>query len=199
MKIIVIGATGTVGKSVVGALKDRHELVEVGKDDAAMQADFTDGDSIRDLFERVGTFDAVVSAAGRVELRDLAEMTETDMWVGLKDKLMGQVNLVLIGQHYIADRGSFTLTSGLLSHDPIPMGTSASMVNGAIDAFVRAAAFELQRGIRINSVSTGLLQTSAAALSDYFRGHDPVPDARAALAYVKSVEGHQTGQTFTVY
>src|SRR5262249_1328326 len=142
MKIVIVGATGTVGKAVVAATKDRHDVIEVGKADGAMQVDFTDCESIRALFRQVGAFDALVVAAGRVQFRALTEMTEQDMRVGLNDKLMGQVNLVLIGQNHISDGGSFTLTSGTTSHDPIPYGTSASMVNGAIDAFVRAAAIE---------------------------------------------------------
>ncbi len=92
--------------------------------------------------------------------------------VGIRDKLMGQVNLVLIGRDYANDSGSFTLTGGLLSHDPIRFGACISLVNGALDSFVRAAAIELPRGLRINAVSPGLLEESAAALGDYFRGHE---------------------------
>jgi NAD(P)-dependent dehydrogenase (short-subunit alcohol dehydrogenase family) len=118
--------------------------------------------------------------------------------IGLKDKLMGQVNLVLIGRDYANDNGSFTLTSGVLSHDPIRLGACASLVNGALDCFARAAAIELPRGLRINVVSPGLLDESVAALGDYFRGHETVPGKRVANAYVKSVEGRLTGQVLHV-
>ena len=111
---------------------------------------------------------------------------------------MGQLNFVLIGREFIADGGSFTLTSGILSHDPIRMGSSASMVNGAIDAFVRAAAIELPRALRINAVSPGVLLELMDAYAPFFRGHEPVPAARVALAYAKSVEGARTGQVFDV-
>jgi NAD(P)-dependent dehydrogenase (short-subunit alcohol dehydrogenase family) len=120
------------------------------------------------------------------------------MAVGLGNKLMGQVNLVLIGQRYVNDGGSFTLTSGVLSHDPIRYGASASLVNGAIDAFVRAAAIELDRGVRINAVSPGVLVESLPVFGEYFRGHEPVPGARVGNAYLKSVEGRLTGQVFHV-
>ena len=119
--------------------------------------DITDAASIRAGFAQIGRFDALVSAAGKVKFAPLEDMTEADYAIGLKDKLMGQVNLVLIGREFIADGGSFTLTSGVLSHDPVRFGSSASMVNGAIDAFVRAAAIELPRGLRINAVSPGVL------------------------------------------
>jgi NAD(P)-dependent dehydrogenase (short-subunit alcohol dehydrogenase family) len=198
MKIVVVGATGTVGKGVVAALKVRHEVVQVGKTHGDLQVDITDSASIRTLFQRLGKVDAVVSTAGKVHFGDLGEMTEKEMAVGLKDKLMGQVNLVLIGRDHVSDGGSFTLTSGILSHDRIRFGASASLVNGAVDAFVRAAAIELPRGLRINAVSPGLLDESAAALESYFRGHETVSGARVARAYVKSVEGRLTGQVFHV-
>ena len=198
MKIVVVGATGTIGKAVVAALAGRHEVVKVGKRGGDRQVDITDSESIRRLFEQVGRFDALVSAAGKVHFGELAAMTEKEMAVGLKDKLMGKVNLVLIGQDHVNDQGSFTLTSGLLSHDPIRYGASASLVNGAIDAFVRAAAIELPRGVRINVVSPGLLTESLGAYGDYFRGHETVPASRVANAYVKSVEGRLTGRVLDV-
>lgn len=198
MKIIVIGATGTVGKPVVAALQGRHEIVKVGSKNGDHQVDIKDSNSIRALFEKVGRVDAVVSTVGKVHFGDFGKLTESEVMIGLKDKLMGQINLVLIGRDHVNDNGSFTLTSGVLSHDPIRLGACASLVNGAIDSFVRAAAIELPRGLRINSVSPGLLDESAGALGDYFRGHETVPGKRVANAYVKSVEGRLTGQVLHV-
>ena len=198
MRIIVIGATGTVGKPVVAALQSRHEIVKVGSKSGDHQVDIKDSNSIRALFEKVGRVDAVVSTVGKVHFGDFAKLTESEVMIGLKDKLMGQVNLVLIGRDHVNDNGSFTLTSGVLSHDPIRLGVCASLVNGAIDCFVRAAAIELPRGLRINSISPGLLDESAGALGDYFRGHETVPGKRVANAYVKSVEGRLTGQILNV-
>lgn len=198
MRIVVIGATGTVGQAVTAALEATHEVVKVGSKSGDHQVDITDSASIRKLFETIGRVDAVVSTAGKVHFGPLTEMTEAEMEIGLKNKLMGQVNLVLIGQRYVNDGGSFTLTSGVLSHDPIRFGASASLVNGALDAFVKAAAIELERGVRINSVSPGVLVESLPVFGPYFRGHDAVPGARVANAYVKSVEGRLTGQVFQV-
>lgn len=198
MKIIVIGATGTVGKPIVAALQERHEVVKVGSKSGDHQVDIKDSGSIRKLFEKTGRFDALVSCVGKVHFGDFAKLTENEVAIGLKDKLMGQVNLVLIGRDYANDNGSFTLTSGVLSHDPIRFGACASLVNGAIDCFVRAAAIELPRGLRINVISPGLLDESAVALGDYFRGHETVPGKRVANAYLKSVEGRLTGQVLHV-
>lgn len=198
MKILMIGASGTVGSAVTAALGERHNIVTAGSKSGDHRVDITDSASIRALFESVGGLDAVVSTAGKVHFGELSAMTEAEMEIGLKNKLMGQVNLVLIGQAYLNDGGSFTLTSGVLSHDPILYGASASLVNGALDAFVRAAAIELGRGQRINSVSPGVLVESLPVFGEYFRGHEAVPGTRVANAYVKSVEGRLTGQVFHV-
>jgi NAD(P)-dependent dehydrogenase (short-subunit alcohol dehydrogenase family) len=105
---------------------------------------------------------------------------------------------VLIGRDSISDGGSFTLTTGVLDREPIVAGSSASMVNGAINAFVGAAAIEMPRGQRINAVSPGVIQEAMEAYAPYFRGFESVPAARAALAYSRSVEGARTGVVFRV-
>lgn len=198
MKIIVIGGTGTIGKLVCDALRGRHEVVTAGSKSGDLRVDTGDSASISKMFETLGRFDALVSAAGKVHYGELSKMTEAEMQVGLRSKLMGQVNLVLIGQHFVNDGGSFTLTSGILNHDPIRYGAAAALVNGALDAFVFGAAIEMERGVRINVVSPGLLTESLPVYGDYFPGHETVPGARVAKAYVKSIEGRQTGQVFRV-
>ena len=198
MRVVLVGASGTIGQAVAKELAVRHEILAVGSRSGDVHMDITVADSIRAGLARIGRFDALVSVTGKVKFAPLEAMTEADYAIGLKDKLMGQVNLVLIGREMIADGGSFTLTSGVLSHDPVRFGSSASMVNGAIDAFVRAAAIELPRGLRINSVSPGVLLESMAGYGPFFRGHEPVPAARVALAYAKSVEGARTGEVFQV-
>ncbi len=198
MRILLVGASGTLGRAVATELGARHDVVSAGRTTGDVRLDLTDAASIRAGFERVGRVDAVVCAAGRVKFAPFEEMQEADYEVGLRDKLMGQVNLVLIGRERLSAGGSFTLTTGVLGHDPIRQGTSASMVNGALDAFVRAAAIEMPRGLRINAVSPGVLTESLDAFAPFFRGFEPVPAARAARAFAKSVEGAQTGQVYAV-
>jgi len=197
MKIIIVGASGTIGKGIVEELGPRHDLITAGRT-ADLKMDITDPSSIKAAYEKVGKFDAVISAAGHVKFAPFAEMKEEDYRFGIDDKLMGQVNLVLIGRDFINDAGSFTLTTGVLDCDPIPMGTSATMVNGAINGFTIASAIEMPRGIRINTVSPGVIEEAMENYAPYFRGHQPVPAARAALGYAKSVEGLQTGQIFRI-
>jgi NAD(P)-dependent dehydrogenase (short-subunit alcohol dehydrogenase family) len=198
MKIIIIGGTGTIGKAVVSELKQRHTVVIAGHQQGDIQLDIKDLQSIQNMYQKAGEFDAVVSTVGRVHFGTFTEMTTEQFYIGLNDKLMGQVNLVLQGMKYINAGGSFTLTSGILSDDPIRYGSSAAMVNGAINSFVRSAAIEMPKNIRINAISPTVISESMSKYADYFRGFEPVPAARAALAYSKSVEGVQTGQVYRV-
>ena len=198
MRILVVGASGTVGQAAIKALSGRHEIVTAGRSSGDLTVDLMDEASVRAMFEKLGKLDAVVSAAGHVHFGPVATMTPAQFRKGLDDKLMGQINLVLIGQPHVNDGGSFTLTSGILDRDPIRQGSNAAAVNGAIGGFVKGAAIEMPRGIRINAVSPGLLEESAQKYDGFFPGHEPVTSARVGLAYVKSVEGALTGQVIAV-
>jgi NAD(P)-dependent dehydrogenase (short-subunit alcohol dehydrogenase family) len=198
MKILIVGASGTIGRAVVAELAPRHEVISAGRSSGDVRIDITDAGSIRAALQRVGRVDAVVCTAGKVKFAPLADLRAADYELGLRDKLMGQVQLVLLGREHVADGGSFTLTAGVLDVDPIRAGSSASMVNGALAAFVRAAAIELPRGLRINAVSPGVIAESMPDYAPFFRGFEPVPAARAALGYAKSVEGARTGEVFRI-
>lgn len=198
MKILVVGGTGTIGKAVVKELAQRHTIITAGLHNADIHVDITDTNSIEAMYKSVGKIDAVIATVGKVTFAPLEEMTPESYMMGLQDKLMGQVNLVVLGIKYINDGGSFTLTSGILNHDPIVQGSSAAMVNGALDSFAKCAAIEMPRGIRINIISPTVLVESMHIYSDYFHGFDPVPATKVALAYSKSIEGAQTGQVYRV-
>ena len=199
MKILLIGAQGTLGRAVAHELGARHDVVAAGRSSGDVRIDLADRASIAAGLAQIGPVDAVVSAAGNVAFGALLELTPEQWAVGLNDKLMGQVNLALLAAPLLNDGGSITLTTGILTDDPIRYGASASLVNGAVEAFVRAAALELPRGIRINAVSPNVLQESMAGYAPYFRGFEPVPAARAALGFSRSVEGAQTGQVYKVF
>ena len=199
MKILLVGAHGTVGRGVAAELGQRHELIDAGRKGASVTLDLADRDSIRRALEKLGPLDAIVAAAGQVGWKPLLELTPDDWAFSVANKLMGQVNLALVGQQYLRDGGSITLTSGVLRDQPVPYGAAASLANGGIEAFVRAAAVELPRGLRINAVSPGVLLESMDSLGPFFRGFEPVPAARVALGYARSVEGAETGRVFVVH
>jgi NAD(P)-dependent dehydrogenase (short-subunit alcohol dehydrogenase family) len=196
MKILLIGANGTIGQAITQELAPRHDIITAGRNSGDVRVDLKDFASVQAMYAKVGAVDAVISAAGNVHFGALAEMTPELMGIGLADKLMGQINLVLAGQHVLNDGGSFTLSSGILSHDPIVYGSSASMVNAGIDGFVISAAIELTRGLRINAVSPTVLTESLGNYGPFFRGFESVAAAKVARAFSKSVEGKQTGQVY---
>ncbi|RSS75516.1 short chain dehydrogenase [Streptomyces sp. WAC06614] len=199
MRILLIGPHGTLGSAVRAALHERgHELVTASRTGADLHVDITDPDSVRALYDQAGPVDAVANAAGWVPWRPLAELTADDVRAGLAGKTLSQVELVRQGLHRLPAHGSFTLVTGILAREPLLTGSVASLANGAVEAFVMAAAIELPGRQRINVVSPTVFEESLGAYGDTFAGFDAVPVARAAAAYVKSVEGHQTGRVFRV-
>ena len=198
MKIIVIGATGTLGRAVVAELGQDNEVISVGLTHGDLQVDLTRDESVEALFAQTGRVDAIIATTGSLFFGPLTAMRAEDFASGLNDKLLGQVRLSLIGQHYLNDGGSITLTSGIIGSEPIAQGVNATAVNAALEGFVRAAACELPRSLRINVVSPTVLSESVEKYGAFFPGFESVPAARAALAYRRSVYGVQTGRTFTV-
>ena len=199
MKIVIIGASGTIGSAVTSELAQRHEIIEVGSRSGAHQADMGDIAQVRALFARIGKVDAVVVTAGKLHFGPLADFTPEQFQLGLGSKLMGQVNVALVAQQYLNDGGSITLTSGIVAEQPIRNGAAASMTNAAVEGFVHGAAIELARGIRINVVSPTVLEESLDAYGPFFPGFEPASASRVALAYRRSVEGAQTGQVYRVW
>ena len=196
MRILVIGATGTIGAAVAQALDARHEVLRASHSRSALAVDLADPESIKRLYAKVGTVDAVVSAAGKAAFGPLLALSAEDFSLSLTSKLMGQVNVVRFGVDALADRGSFTLTSGFLSRFPTPGSAAISLVNAGLEGFVRAAALDLPRGLRINAVAPGWVCETLVALK-----RDPstgVPAAQVAQTYVKSVEGSMSGQIYDV-
>jgi NAD(P)-dependent dehydrogenase (short-subunit alcohol dehydrogenase family) len=198
MRVLVIGAKGSVGQTAVHALQDRNEIIAVGRSHGDIRVDVEDVESIRAMYEQAGKVDAVVIAIGHGHFGNVADMTG-ELWMkGILHKVLPQVNVVLEGIQHVNDNGSFTMTTGVLNRDPIAGGASAAAANGAIDSFVFGASVDMPRGIRINSVSPGVLQNSMDRYEGLFPGHEPVSSERVGLAYVKCVEGVITGQTVIV-
>jgi NAD(P)-dependent dehydrogenase (short-subunit alcohol dehydrogenase family) len=195
MRILLIGATGTIGEAVAAALAARHDVVRASRHQADEQVDIADPVSVRALFQRVGRVDAIVSAAGNAAFKPLADLGDDDFTFSLGNKLMGQVNLVRLGLDAVKDGGSITLTSGVLAQHPEPGTAAISLVNAGLEGFGRAAALEAPRGIRINVVSPPWVTETLAAMGRPLDGG--LPAEVVAQAYVRSVEGSETGQVIS--
>ena len=194
MKFLVVGSTGLIGSYVAKTLSKHGTVIGVSRT-TQISVDVKDPNSIKAMYEKVGKVDAVASCIGKVAFKPIAELTYEDYLMGLKDKALGQVELVRAGINFLNDGGSFTLMTGVLARDPIPAGSVAALANGAIESFTLAAAIDLPRAIRINTVSPNVL-VEATSYHASFPGFHQVTAQSVADAYVKSILGKQTGQIY---
>lgn len=199
MRILVVGATGTIGSAVVNEMKEEAEIISASRNNAEIKVDITSTESIMEMYEKVGEIDALVSTTGAAHFASVEELTPELNSIAVNSKLLGQINLVLLGLPFIRDNGSITLTTGILMDDPVVKASSAAMANGGVRAFVKSAAVEMPRGIRINNVSPSVLNESMDVYGPLFKGFELVPAKRTALAFRKSIQGAQTGQSYNVY
>jgi len=199
MKILIIGGNGTIGKRVSAHFAAENDVIIAGRTSGDVKVDIADSDSIKAMFSNTGNVDAIICVTGEAKWANFNELTEEDFYIGLKSKLMGQVNLVHIGQKYLNPNGSITLSTGILADDPVVMTSSAAMVNGGIHSFVRAVALEITNGIRVNVVSLGLVEDAYYKYKDFFPGHNPIPTEKVVNAYVRSVLGKNHGEIIRVY
>lgn len=193
MRILVIGAHGTIGREIVNALSGEHEVISASRSNAEVSVDIRDVASIKAMYAKVGRVDAVVSAAGSGAWKPLADLDDDDFSRSLGYKLMGQVNVVRYGFGHVSDGGSITTTSGILSRSPMPGSAAISLVNSGLEGFTRAAALEAPRGIRVNVVSPPWVTETLIEMGSTDLSHG-LPSATVAKAYVRSVTGSETGQ-----
>lgn len=197
--IILIGANGKMGQAALTGL-GKHKVITAGRstDNYDFQVDITSEESLRKLFKDVGHFDAVVNTVGVCEYANFTEMTEEQWMSTILSKMMGQINIVRIGQEYIADKGSFTLITGILNTKPIPFAIADATTSGAIDTFVKCVAFEMPRGIRVNSINPTVLEEAWDVYGEMMPGFEPVTGKLVGKAFERSVDGFITGQVIFV-
>jgi len=192
MKIVIIGASGTMGSYLVNAFEKEHEVIGADRNNPNIKVDITSPPSITRMFELIGPFDALICTAGPTYVGPWKTLTDATFRNGVEGKMMGQINLVLIGQDYINAQGSFTLISGAVTHEPQKNFANASAANAAIDGFVRAAAIELPKGIRINAVSPTVIENSPQYFP-FFPGETPVTMKQLEYGFRKSIFGTNSG------
>jgi len=199
MRILLVGADGAIGSAVEAELGKKHEIIRAGRSRGDVRIDISSEASISRVFEETLRLDAVIAAAGELHFGPLMDMTSAQLAFSINSKLLGQVNLARFAAKYLADGGSVTLVSGIIGEQPVAGGAIAALVNRAIEGFVLGASVNMPRGIRIISVSPGVVTETKDKYAPLFDGFEPVPARRVAVAYARSVEGAQTGQVYRVF
>lgn len=199
MKILIIGGNGTIGKRVAERLSQKHELIIGGRNSGDVTVDIASSASIAEMFKKTGKVDSIICTAGTGYYGPFYGMTEDDIMPGIKGKLLGQINLVLLGKEFLNPEGSITLTTGIAAVHPARNGSVVAMINGAVNSFVLAASQELKNDQRINAVSPGLVEDSKERYGAFFPGYNLVPMEKLVNAYVLSVEGAVNGKILKVY
>lgn len=199
MRVVVIGANGTIGQATVAALRTQGDDVIEASRSLSPSIDLTSPTSIKSFFEEIGEVDAVVSTVGSAPFTHLEDAETKDFEAGIQNKLLSQINLVIHALPYVRDHGSFTLISGILTQHPVKQSVIATTVNGGLEAFTVGAATDLPRSIRINTVSPTVIQESLEGYGPFFPGFEPIPAAVAGKAFVKAVHGVETGKVYRVW
>ncbi|MCH6472442.1 short chain dehydrogenase [Sinomonas terrae] len=199
MRILLVGSTGTIGSAVQQALTERgHEVLGASRSSTERPVEISDPESIARLIQNTGPVEAIACAAGHAAYGRVTELTGDQYRASFESKSMGQIRLVLEGLGVLARGGSFTLISGVLGTHPVVTSSAAAAANGAVEAFARAAALEIAPA-RINVVSPTVLSESWEKAGHMFPGVEPVPARRVANAYVRSIEGAETGQVYQLF
>ena len=194
MKVIIVGASGKIGRGVDEAVSANHEVVRVGATSGDVRCDYTDADSVRTMFATVGPYDALVAVAGAdVRFRPFEELVDDDYRYGFERKFLSQLRLVSLGHPTMRDGGSFTLTSGFLTHYPNPYSIATGPLNAAVDTFVENTGRLLPRGIRINVVSPAPVVPAGR------EARGVVTAAQCAEVYVQAIEGTMSGQVLRAW
>lgn len=199
MKILIIGGNGTIGRRLAVALDARHEVLVASRSSGDVRVDITSAASIEAMYEQLPGLDAVVCLAASGALDTFATLTEAALLANMRGKFFGQANLVLIGQRYLRDGGSFTLTSGIFADRAARGVTGGGVISGALHSFVLSAAIELSRGMRVNVVSPTMAEDSVKDFGHLFPDLRVVSMATLVADYTRCIEGSETGQIIRAY
>jgi NAD(P)-dependent dehydrogenase (short-subunit alcohol dehydrogenase family) len=199
MKVVLFGATGTIGSAVQKALEAKgHEVIGITRKSGQFQADMEDIESLKAVYTKIASFDHVACAAGDVFPAPLEQTTDEQWARSFRSKAMGQINVVRAALPFIADKGSFTLISGVLTDEVTIASTIGATINHTVEGFVRSAAAELPRGLRINCVSPTVL-TESKAYHQFFPGFIPVDASEVAQAYVRAISNPMSGRILKLH
>jgi 3-oxoacyl-[acyl-carrier protein] reductase len=159
-KVVVNYASSRAGADAVVA-----EIARGGGRAIAVGADVSDREGVERLFAETmsafGRLDVLVNNAGIYEFAPLAEVTKEHFDRQFSVNVLG---LILTTQeavrHFGPEGGSVVNISSAVSTTVFPMTSVYSATKAAVDSITRTLAAELgPRGIRVNSVNPGMIDT----------------------------------------
>lgn len=175
-KIVLFGGTSGIGLAaaqqlaalggeVIAISRDPSKAGDPGPGISLKQGDVRDSDALQALFEELGPYDVLISAATGGD-RAIGPFLNMDMdgFKGSFDKMWGYANVVRYGTEHLADNGCIVLVSGTPARKTRPGQIALSCVGGAVEAFARGVARELAPK-RINVVSPGMIDTPMVGLT----------------------------------
>ncbi|WP_272149696.1 short chain dehydrogenase [Tenacibaculum aiptasiae] len=194
-KLILVGSTGVIGSKVKELVAKNYEIVTVNRTSGDYQLDMSDENAVEEMFKEIGSFDVLIATSGYGKWGSIEEHTIQDFHDGLNSKLMGQVNLVMIGRKYAKTNAMFVLTSGILAQYPIEGGLSLGIINAGIEAFVRGVALEMKDKY-VNVVSPSFAKETMELMG--IDASSGIPAIEFAKLYLQAIESETSGSIYQV-
>ncbi|WP_420553459.1 short chain dehydrogenase [Tenacibaculum aiptasiae] len=194
-KLILVGSTGVIGSKVKELVAKNYEIVTVNRTSGDYQLDMSDENAVEEMFKEIGSFDVLIATSGYGKWGSIEEHTIQDFHDGLNSKLMGQVNLVMIGRKYAKTNAMFVLTSGILAQYPIEGGLSLGIINAGIEAFVRGVALEMKDKY-VNVVSPSFAKETMELMG--IDASSGTPAIEFAKLYLQAIESETSGSIYQV-
>lgn len=175
-RVVVIGGTSGIGFAVAEAAANEgarviiasrkqqsidRALARLPEGTEGYAADVTDETAVKDLFEKVGSFDHLIFTAGdALQMKPLAELSTDEAQRFFETRYWGAFRAVKYAVDTMRRGGSIVLTSGSAAVRPAPGLITAASVTAAAESMARTLALELApQGIRVNTVRPGPVRT----------------------------------------
>jgi len=193
MKIIVIGATGTIGSSVCNLLSKEHQIIGASRS-SELAVDLQKPETLNNIFKQHPDVDAILCVAGAAAFGQLDSLIDSEIKFGINNKLMGQINLVRIARKSLKKNGIIVLTTGILSQNPNTHSSMLTMINRGLEGFVEAASLDMPKNQKLHAVSPPMAKETAEKLG---WGQGGVPAGEIAKLYQEALKSSQQGKVFT--
>lgn len=193
MKVIVIGATGTIGSAVSNLLSETHKVIGVSRS-SELPVDLQQPETLENIFKQHPDVGAILCVAGEAVFGQLDNLTDDEIKFGIDNKLMGQVNLVRIARKFMKENGIVVLTTGILAQYPNPQSSMLTMINRGLEGFVEAASLDMPKKQTLHAVSPPMAKETAEKLG---WGQGGVPASEIAQLYQEALTSPLQGQVFS--